>query len=283
MQKILFADRDKLEAHALFLGEAIDLQAAPSQFDLVFSPEDRLVPPQENRLANLPLMVRVGEAGSAILFGYGAAVLFGLDSAAAEADFLPKLSPLVSDTFAFPESETAELHLNFTGTERVRDGYILLQEFSLERLQIVAAVLAKTVVLAHYERSLAKVFDQMEPFAASLQHQNGTRRQGRELLRQLGSTLLVQNKIVGRVEIIDKPEVLWEAPELENFYLRLENEYEIRERHLALERKLELVSRTAETVLEFMQHRTSLRVEWYIVILIVAEILLSLYDIFLNP
>lgn len=282
MQKILFADRDKLEAHALFLGEAIDLQAAPSQFELVCSPEDRLVPPQENRLANLPQMVKVGEAGSALLFGYGAAVLFGLDSAA-ETDFLDQLSPLVSDAFGFAESERAELHLNFTGAERVRDGYILLSEFSLERLQIVADVLAKTVVLAHYERSLAKVFDQMEPFAASLQHQNGTRRQGRELLGQLGSTLLVQNKIVGRVEIIDKPEVLWETPELENFYLRLETEYEIRERHLALERKLELVSRTAETVLEFMQHRTSLRVEWYIVILIVAEIFLSLYDIFLNP
>lgn len=282
IQKILFADRDKLEAHALFLGEAIDLQATPNQFELVSPPEDRLVPPQENRLANLPQMVRIGEAGSALLFGYGAAVLFGLDSAA-QTDFLDQLSPLVSDAFGFAESERAELHLNFTGAERVRDGYILLPEFSLERLQIVADVLAKTVVLAHYERSLAKVFDQMEPFAASLQHQNGTRRQGRELLRQLGSTLLVQNKIVGRVEIIDKPEVLWEAPELEHFYLRLETEYEIRERHLALERKLELVSRTAETVLEFMQHRTSLRVEWYIVILIVGELLLSLYDIFLNP
>lgn len=282
IQKILFADRDKLEAHALFLGEAIDLQATSNQFELVSPPEDRLVPPQENRLANLPQMVRIGEAGSALLFGYGAAVLFGLDSAA-QTDFLDQLSPLVSDAFGFAESERAELHLNFTGAERVRDGYILLPEFSLERLQIVADVLAKTVVLAHYERSLAKVFDQMEPFAASLQHQNGTRRQGRELLRQLGSTLLVQNKIVGRVEIIDKPEVLWEAPELEHFYLRLETEYEIRERHLALERKLELVSRTAETVLEFMQHRTSLRVEWYIVILIVGELLLSLYDIFLNP
>jgi len=31
-----------------------------------------------------------------------------------------------------------------------------------------------------------------------------------------------------------------------------------------------------------MQHRTSLRVEWYVVILIVVEILLSLYDIVLE-
>ncbi|WP_242058215.1 MULTISPECIES: hypothetical protein [Nostoc] len=42
---------------------------------------------------------------------------------------------------------------------------------------------------------------------------------------------------------------------------------------------LELISQTAQTVLEFMQHSSSQRVEWYVVILIVVEILLSLYDI----
>ncbi|WP_242058213.1 MULTISPECIES: RMD1 family protein [Nostoc] len=109
-------------------------------------------------------------------------------------------------------------------------------ELSVERLQIVADILAKSVVLSHYETSLATVFDQIEPFAASLQSENRSRRQSRELLRQLGTTLLVQHKIVGRVEIIDKPELLWESPQLENLYLRLEDEYEIRERHNALER-----------------------------------------------
>jgi uncharacterized Rmd1/YagE family protein len=49
---------------------------------------------------------------------------------------------------------------------------------------------------------------------------------------------------------------------------------------VALERKLDLISRTAETLLELMQHKRSLRVEWYIVILIVIEILLTLYEIF---
>lgn len=262
MQKILFTDTDTLKAHALFLGEGINLQALENY----------------NRLANLPLMVTAGEHGCAVLLAYGAVVLFGLE-AAEEAAFLTQLSPIVSDSFADPETEAAVLQLNLTRTERVKDGAILLHEFSIERLQIVADILAKSVVLSHYETSLASVFDQIEPFAVSLQRENGSRRQGRELLRQLGTTLLVQHKIVGRVEIIDKPELLWESPELENLYRRLEDEYEIRERHNALERKLQLISRTAETVLEFMQHSSSQRVEWYVVILIVVEVLLSLYDI----
>jgi len=60
-------------------------------------------------------------------------------------------------------------------------------------------------------------------------------------------------------------------------FARLEDEFELRERHTAIERKLELISRTSNTLLELLSSRHTLRVEWYIVILIIFEILLSLY------
>ena len=262
MQKLLFHDKDRFRAQALFLGKDINLQMLDNYICL----------------ATMPVMVTVGEQGCAVLMGYGAVVLFNLEPVEKVA-FLTKLSSQVRDSFANPETEEVEVHLNIGESERVKEGKILLHEFSVERLQIVADILAKSVVLSHYETSLATVFDQIEPFAASLQRENRSGRQSRELLRQLGTTLLVQHKIVGRVEIIDKPELLWESPQLENLYLRLEDEYEIRERHSALERKLELISQTAQTVLEFMQHSSSQRVEWYVVILIVVEVLLSVYDI----
>jgi len=48
---------------------------------------------------------------------------------------------------------------------------------------------------------------------------------------------------------------------------------------LALERKLDLISRTAETLLGLLQDKRTLRVEWYIVILIVVEIVLYVYEL----
>ena len=77
-------------------------------------------------------------------------------------------------------------------------------------------------------------------------------------------------------------ETLKSNPELERLYAKLEDEYEIEERHRALERKLDLISRTAETVLDLLQTQRSIRVEWYIVILIVIEILLTLYELFVH-
>jgi uncharacterized Rmd1/YagE family protein len=265
MQKILFSDKETVKGRALFLGERLSLSALE----------------KANCLATMPLVVAAVERGYAVLFRYGAIVVFGLEPVE-EATFLMQLESLVIDPFSTRETEDVILQLEPTGAGRVENGTIWLQAFSIECLQIVADVLAKSVVLAHYEAGTASVFDQIEPFAASLQRNTKNERQGKELLRQLGRTLSIQHKIVGRVEIIDKPELLWDSPTLERLYRRLEDEYEIRERHLALERKLELISRTAETVLDLLQHNTGLRVEWYVVILIVVEIMLSLYDLFLQ-
>jgi hypothetical protein len=50
-------------------------------------------------------------------------------------------------------------------------------------------------------------------------------------------------------------------------------------REATLERKLDLISRTVETLVDLLQNKRSLRVEWYIVALIVFEILLTLYQL----
>ena len=86
--------------------------------------------------------------------------------------------------------------------------------------------------------------------------------------------------MVGRVETGEKPEIVWEHPELERLFMRLAEEYELRDRSRAIDRKLEIVSRTVETLLSLEQTRSSLRVEWYIVALIVAELIVAAYSLF---
>ncbi len=57
------------------------------------------------------------------------------------------------------------------------------------------------------------------------------------------------------------------------------DELEIRDRNVVLERKLDLIARTAKILLDLLQDRRTLRVEWYVVALIVFEIVLSLFQI----
>jgi uncharacterized Rmd1/YagE family protein len=265
MQKVLFGDRSTVKVRALLIGQGINIKALE----------------KTDRLGLDPMVVSAGDKGCAVLFRYGAIVFFNLTSSEEKA-FIANLNPLINSPVDPPEVEEVEIHQDPAIAGKIEADTIFLPQFNLESLQIVADILAKSVVLAYYEARTASAFDRIEPFAISLQHTRWNRNQVKELLAQLGNTLAIDHKMIGRVEIVDKPELLWEYPEFDPLYRRLGIEYEVRERHLILERKLELLFRTAETALGLLQHNTNLRVEWYIVILIVMEILLSLYDIFLK-
>jgi required for meiotic nuclear division protein 1 len=232
-------------------------------------------------LSTNPLLIRAGNDGCAVLFRYGVAVLFNLSSVE-EASFLERLKPFISEPAQTIVSEQIEVAFEAETKERIGQNVIWLRDRSVERLQVVADIFAKSVILEYYENQIAKLFERIRPFADAIQNQGARRPKDQELLRQIGGTLLIQHKMVGIVEVGEKPDPLWERPDLERLYLRLEDEYELRERLLALERKLALVSRTAETALELMQHDSSHRVEWYIVALIVVEILLSVYELWIK-
>jgi len=224
--------------------------------------------------------VRAGAGRAAAVLRYGAVVLFNMD-VDDETAFLEAIKPYVADPYPEPDFERMTIAV-VPGSDGIvnADGSIALSAASVERLQIVATVLAKSVVLGFYERGLAAVFDRIEPLAASLKRTGAIGAEGRELLREIGDVLLMQQRTVGRVEIGEKPDLLWDHPELERLYARLQEEYELTERARAVERKFDLIARTATTALDLQQTRHLLRVEWYIVILILASILLTLYDMF---
>lgn len=260
MEHKLFEQGDPIRVHALYLGERIDLK-----------PLD-----VGGRLGIAPLVVHAGRNGCAVIFRYGVAVMFGLDPIE-ETAFVGDLKRLVRDALSEPLHEEALLSLEADNGDRVKSGIIALRQYDVERLQVVAVVLAKSVALEHYEKSMAAGFDRIEPLAERLKRRGGTHRSARALLRYIGEGLLTEHRMVSRIEVHEKPELLWDHPELEPLHDRLEAEYELRQRRAALERKQELLSRTVETVLNLLNQRRSLRVEWYIVILIVVEIILTLY------
>ena len=247
-------------ARALLLGARLDLRNWP----------------EGETLARAPLTARLAGGGIAVLFRFGVAVLF---DAAPEAEHAlrERLAPLMEHRYPSPEAEELEVRVDPSRPEGLHEGALLVQSASLERLQLVAEALSKSVLLGHYEARLGADFDRIEPLALELERRGRIRGGTRDHLKRIGALLLIESRMVGRAQIGDKPELLWEHPRLEGLNALLEDEFEIRERLAALDRKLELVARTERTLVDLMSTRHALRVEWYIVALIAFEILLTLY------
>ncbi len=234
-------------------------------------------------VADSPLTLHVGRDGLAVLFRFGVAVLFGL-SAEERRDFLAELTAVATGPGDGTLAEEAGLEIAPDLPAAVLpSGAVRLRELSPASAQVIADVLAKSVVLDFHESRLGGVFDRIEPTASELHTTGAVTLRGRELLRQIGEVLVTQHRMVGRVEVGERPDVLWDHPELERLHRRLADEYELRERQRALDRKLELISRTLEALLGLVQQKRMLRVEWYIVALILFEIALTLYQMAVPP
>lgn len=238
---------------------------------------------QKEALATNPLIIRAGATGCAVLLRYGVIVTFDL-SPEEERALLKMLRPHVLEpihsTIAQSTlSEELQIAFRANAKERLEGDILWLQECSAERLQIVAEALGKSVVLNYYETEISSIFDSIKPYTIGIKGNNIRPPKEHELLSYIGGTLLIQQRMFGIVEVGEKPDPVWDHPVLDRLYLRLEDEYELRERLVILEQKLALISKTVETSLNVLQRDSSHRVEWYIVILIVIEIVLAVYDI----
>jgi uncharacterized Rmd1/YagE family protein len=235
---------------------------------------------EKEALSAVPLALRVGADGIAVLFRYGAVVLLNM-SMEEEAAFLDRLLPRIGGRLIPPEEETAAVELLGENEDQVGSGGpIHVRDMSMARLLVVSDVLAKSVVLAHDEREVAKVFETIEPFVRELAAHGEFHRNRRGLLKLIGEALLVQHNVSGRVAIADKPDVLWDRPDLERLYARLEDEYELTARVETLNRKLQVVAETADTLADIIDVRRSLRLEIIVVLLIAVEIVIGISQFF---
>lgn len=231
-------------------------------------------------VSSTPVAFRV-HAGLAVIFRYGVVVLIGL-LPSEEKTFLDGLKPRVTGELSPYEEETAQAALcNDEGAEAIQPGGpICLSKFSDDRLLLIADALAKSTALARDERRVAAVFDVIEPLARELAEHGRTPRRRKAILQLIGNALLVQQRVAGRVAIAEKPDVLWEKPELDRLYARLEDEYELKERLDTLERKLTAISETANALTDIIDTQRSLRLELAVVALILIEVAIGCFQIF---
>lgn len=230
-------------------------------------------------LSTTPLTFRAGSDGAITIFRYGVVVLFGL-SVLEEDDVLQRLRGRIMRPVGLREEETAAIEISADTDEQILPGGpILVKAITPEHMVVIADALAKSVVLARDEREVSSVIEVVEPFARQLAEEGRARGGRRAILKHIGNALLVQHRVSGRVAVSDKPDAVWDRPDLERLYARLQDEYELEERADALSRKLEVISETAKVLTDMIDTRRSLRLEAIIVVLILFETAIATYEL----
>lgn len=217
-------------------------------------------------------------AGLTFVFRFGVVVTVGLaDNSLHDLD--SALQAHVVDQTHLQELEAADLEVRSEGSDKIgTKGQIQLVDTSEERLLLVATVLARSVVLARDEILVSEAFDQIAPLVTNLREKGHVRWKIRPVMQLVGDVLSARHRMLGTAQVDERPDLLWDHPELDRLYVRLEAEYELKERAEVLDRKFGALGEFTEVLLEIVQDKRAFRVEVIIIALIGFEIVLSLFN-----
>jgi len=247
---------------ALLLGEGLDLKGLERQ----------------DAFSVNPLAFTTSANGTAMLFKFGAVVFFNM-TPIEEESLIQGLGQRILGPLAEREIETALIVASADEEDLLsKTGAIQVKNTDANRLLLVGEALAVSVALAYDERRISAAFDKIEPLAATLIKRRLPGGPNSAMLEQIGQALLIQKRLASRVDLDEKPDVLWDHPELERLWAKLVDEYELPARARAVERKLAVIRDAAETVAELISTRTSHRLEVLVIVLIAIEIGVALLD-----
>lgn len=218
-------------------------------------------------------------AGLTIVFRFGVVVTIGAGNEPV-ASFDEALRPYVIDPTAVREHESARIELRPDGGDRIGpEGEIQLAALGHDRLLLVGIMLARSVLLARDEFLIGEAFDRIAPLVADLQENGRAQLSIRSAMRLVGNVLAARHRVTGTAQVDERPDLLWDHPELDRLYSRLEVEYELKERDEVLQRKLGALSDFTEALLDVVQDKRAFRVEIAIIALIAFEAALSLFNV----
>jgi uncharacterized Rmd1/YagE family protein len=214
------------------------------------------------------------------LFRIGALVLQG--AVASEPEILAEVE-LVSERRLL--SETRETYwvssdpARSAAVPRVGWDQVVISDASDASMGAIALLLAQSSALERYERAAERLVDEAHAIASHQARTGRPPRGTRALVRRVGLLMADRLELARWFYLVDRPEETWERPEVALLYDALFGNLELKERHQAMLHKLGAVESSTQVTFGLWHARWSNRLEWAIVLLIVFEILFSLYGL----
>lgn len=157
-----------------------------------------------------------------------------------------------------------------------------LTALTFESVDIIALILAESVTLEYYESLVDEVLDQSGNVAERLTKTGRLPGSMRDLSRSIGLSMSTKQLIVSNLYLLDKPDVVWDNETLEKLYRGMFRVFEIRERFMGIEFKLRTLQDNMALIGSLVTNRKAENLEVTIVFLILVEIGLFCYELFLH-
>ena len=214
--------------------------------------------------------------GTVFVYPFGAMALYDVPDAERESHVarLRAARPGLTDANAVEELTVRE---EAVAHPDIRDGMLVVASLGFEGASVVAMTLAQSAAMDYYERIVDEMFSRTDHLVERLEKEGRAPLTTRPLHRFIGFAIGTRNEVLSILHLLDKPDAVWDDADADLIYRELRGEFDLADRYLALEHKLRSVQEALELVLDMSRDYRLVVLEISVVLLIVAEIMISIF------
>jgi required for meiotic nuclear division protein 1 len=226
-------------------------------------------------------IIALPEGKSVRIFPFGSIVFANFSDAEISTlvNYLHGLDKSVLKDQVFEYTDDYSIEADATAAPSFNDDQMVIAAVQDFHVDICATVLAKSVALDRIEASIDWLLDEVEEIVGYLH--KGRLTLSDEHLAQLSAKILgFKLGTISYVMLLDKPNITWNNNEAAALYDELSAMFELNDRYEVSGRKIDTLMNITEVFSGLVHAKRDARLEWVIIILIVIEVVLQLWDYF---
>ncbi|MDP2600545.1 MAG: RMD1 family protein [Deltaproteobacteria bacterium] len=255
--------------HAYHLAEALKLKEIAKLFELkplVLNPTS--------------LIYELSENCHCLFYHFGSVVFFNVEESVRRGtldrlkEHLPSsATPVTSDEFVLEVEKKAKNTVFF---EKV-----VIDKLNRGKVELIALVLAQSTALEYFENKVEAILHQLGDITSHLETSH-LRVSGKKIRKFISQAMATQQSLISTLYLLEKPEETWENKILDDLHQEATMMFELKDRFRTVDYKLKMIQDNLEILSNFASNRQLVLLEWAIVWLIVLEVALFTYDLFLK-
>ncbi|XP_051120196.1 protein RETARDED ROOT GROWTH-LIKE [Andrographis paniculata] len=282
------APNTSIPVRAFFFSTSVDLRS------LVEQNKQSFIPPS-SRMTNY-VVFRFGDlkpdpngSGSSlggndccymVVFQYGSIVLFNVRDHEVDG-YLKVVERHASGLLPEMRKDEYEVREKPTLNTWMEGGldYIMLQYLNIDGIRTIGSVLGQSIALDYYVRQVDGMVAEFTDINRGMEKTGTFTMERKKLFQLVGKANSNLADVILKLGLFERSDIAWKDAKYAQIWEYLRDEFELTQRFASLDFKLKFVEHNIRFLQEIMQNRKSDFLEWLIIILIGAEILISVYDI----
>ncbi|VEU19453.1 DEKNAAC100435 [Brettanomyces naardenensis] len=218
------------------------------------------------------------------IFEYGVVVLWGF-SKKEEHAFLDDLARFENEKLADEDVQAEEFNYYVTQSyqPRIYNDFISLRDDSnyMTKLSISYAI-SQSVKISLFEELVDNTIEDTQDIPQQISETGKVEMTKDEIMKSIGELFILRININLHGAILDSPELMWSEPQLEPIYQATRGYLEINQRVSLLNQRLEVIADLLQMLKEQLMHNNDEQLELIVIILIGAEVLVSMINIIVD-